>query len=455
MPNAKDILGINGRSEHYLRFNKKSSRKIADSKWLTKEFLAKFKIPHPETLGMLASYSEVEEFDWLSLTDGFVVKPVDGLGGQGIMVVKKPAKYAGEWQLMDGKKVTVSDLKLHIRDIIEGRYSRNNLPDRALIERRVKIHPKFLKFAVGGTPDVRLIVFNKVPVMAMLRVPTEESKGKSNLHQGALGLGIDMATGITTYGVWRDEPIKYFPGTKLKVNGILIPFWNEVLMTAVKVQFKRPGLGYFGVDVLIDKERGPMVIEINDQPGLAIQLANMAGLKKRLERVEGLEIDSIDKAVRVSKALFAAKFSRKVGPIGGEKQVIGMYEWIGIKPHQGKKREAIRVKVDTGARGTSIDENLAERLGLLRPEHVLWEKVFRSALGEESRKVIELDFKMRGRTIKAKASVTHRQGLRFPIIIGRRDLKGFVVNPRLIKTREEAWRSASRKKTEPKTKVIK
>ena len=105
-----------------------------------------------------------------------------------------------------------------------------------MVEERVKTHPKFRKLAVGGTPDVRVIVYNKVPVMAMLRIPTEESGGKANLHQGAIGLWIDMATGITTHGVYKDEPIRYFPDTDKKVNGIAIPFWSEILKLAIQAQ---------------------------------------------------------------------------------------------------------------------------------------------------------------------------------------------------------------------------
>ncbi len=443
MAKVSDILGINARSHYYLRLNKRGSRKIADSKMLTKEFLLKYKIPTPRVQGLLRTVVEIEEFAWASLQVGFVIKPVEGLGGEGIMVVKKPAKKEGEWLLMDGRKITVEDLRYQARDIIEGRFSRNNLVDKALIEERVKIHPKFLKFAVGGTPDVRVIVFNKVPVMAMLRVPTAESRGKSNLHQGAIGLGIDMATGITTSGVWHGQSIKYFPGTTMKVNGIVIPFWQKALEIAVKIQFKRPGLAYFGVDILIDKEEGPVVIEINDQPGLQIQIANMAGLKKRLERVEGLEIDSIEKGVRVARALFAAKFAKKVGPVGGEKQVIGVYETVAIKPHKGR-RILVDTKIDTGARSTSIDKDVAEELGLLKPEHVLWEQAYKSALGKDVRRIIEVDFKMRGKKIKAKVNVAKRHGLRFRMIIGRRDLKGFLVNPKLMKTRADAWRAGSK-----------
>jgi len=36
-----------------------------------------------------------------------------------------------------------------------------------------------------GLPDIRIICFNMVPVIAMLRIPTELSDGKANLHSGA------------------------------------------------------------------------------------------------------------------------------------------------------------------------------------------------------------------------------------------------------------------------------
>ncbi|OGD78727.1 hypothetical protein A2368_01390 [Candidatus Collierbacteria bacterium RIFOXYB1_FULL_49_13] len=436
MAKARDLLGINSRSSEYLRLNSHRARRTADSKWLSKRFFIKKKIPTPKLLGMLANTREIEDFDWSSLGVGFVVKPVEGLGGEGILVIKKPAKAVGSYVMMDGSKIDVGDLKFHCRDIVQGRFSRNNLPDSALIEERVKIHPKFLKIAVGGTPDVRVIVFNRVPVMAMLRVPTAESNGKSNLHQGAIGLGVDMATGITTYGVYRGKQIKFFPGTRDKVNGITVPFWSKVLETAVKIQFKLPSLGYFGCDILIDQEKGPVVIELNDQPGLNIQLANMAGLRRRLERVEGLEIDSVEKGVKVSRALFAAKFAQRVmGALAGDKQVIGVFETVKVKPDKGKRVEVL-AKIDTGAYSTSIDEDLATELGLLKPEHVLWEKRFKSALGVEMRKVVEINFKMRGIKVKARASVTKRGGLRRKMIIGRRDLKQFMLDPALVKVRK-------------------
>ena len=422
-----ELLGLNARSAEYLRLNKKLARERADNKLLTKKILKRKGIPHPELLGVLGNHRSVEKYDWLSLDGGFVVKPVKGFGGQGILLVRASVKEPGKFILPGGKRIGVEDLKLHALDIVEGRYSHNNLPDKAMIEERIKIHPKFKKMAVGGAPDVRVIVFNNVPVMAMLRLPTEESGGKANLHQGAIGLGIDMATGITTYGVHKNEQIKYFPDTNKKVNGITIPHWDKILRMAVETQMASR-LAYLSVDMLIDAEKGPVVLELNDQPGLSIQIANMQGLRKRLERVEGILVDTPDKGVRISKTLFALEFATRVKFDTQEKRQVQVIDRVKLKTHKGN-RVSVDVKVDTGAFSTSIDRSFAEKLGLLAEEHVLLTRKFKSALGEETRKLIEVDFVLKGRRIKTCASVTGRSHLQYNMIIGRRDLKGFLVDP--------------------------
>ena len=266
MNRFEDVLGLNARSADYLVLNKKSARRRADDKLLTKLMLKKMDVPHPKLLGTLTEVSEVRKFKWGKLKEGFAIKPVQGFGGQGIMIIKRQAKEENFFWTMDGKKIGLEELSIHAQDVVEGKYSHNNLPDKAMIEERIKIHPKFKKLAVGGAPDVRVIVFNHVPVMAMLRLPTEESMGKANLHQGAIGLGIDMATGITTHGVYKNKSIKYFPDDNKKVNGIAIPYWNKILLMAVKTQMVSK-LPYLSVDMLIDEEKGPVVLELNAQPG--------------------------------------------------------------------------------------------------------------------------------------------------------------------------------------------
>jgi hypothetical protein len=46
------------------------------------------------------------------------------------------------------------------------------------------------------------------------------------------------------------------------------------------------GLGYVGVDIVIDAARGAQVLECNAYPGLAIQNVNAAGLAGRIAQVE-------------------------------------------------------------------------------------------------------------------------------------------------------------------------
>jgi D-alanine-D-alanine ligase-like ATP-grasp enzyme len=42
-------------------------------------------------------------------------------------------------------------------------------------------------------------------------------------------------------------------------------------------------MDYLGVDVVLDAQRGPVILEVNVRPGLAVQLANRMGLRASLE----------------------------------------------------------------------------------------------------------------------------------------------------------------------------
>jgi alpha-L-glutamate ligase-like protein len=422
------ILGLNARSQLYLTpLNSPKARRIADSKLLMFRTLKKAEIPTPEVHKKFKNPREVLDFNWESLPDSFALKPSRGFGGEGIIVVKKRFGPT-TWITTQRKRITAEDLKLHILDILEGAYSMKNIPDVAFIQEYVGRHKTFRKYAYRGTPDIRVIVYNKIPVMAMLRLPTKESSGHANLQQGAIGLGVDVATGITTKAIWHGKEIKYKPDTNRKLHGIKIPNWTTCLEIAVKTAIIS-GLGFAGVDIVLHPEKGPMVLELNARPGLKIQLANMAGLKKRLERVEDLNVRDAEHGVKIAKALFAERFADRVAATEGIK-TIGTWEKIYIVDNKGYKNEFV-AKVDTGAWRTSLDRNLAKNLGLLTKSNILWTKKVRSGLGKEEREVINLNYYLAGRRIKTIASLAERTGLRTPIVIGRKDLEGFVVNPRL------------------------
>jgi alpha-L-glutamate ligase-like protein len=420
------ILGLNARTQLFAyRYNTRKGKRIADSKIQTDRVLNKAGIPHPEIYKVFRTPHDINSFNWDSLPGAFALKPSRGTGGEGIVVVKKRTEPAtAGWITTQKQTVTIGDLKLHTLDILEGAYSMGNVPDVAFIQEYVGRSETFRKYAYRGTPDVRIIVFNKVPVMAMLRLPTKESGGRANLHQGAIGVGVDIATGITTKAIWHGNLIKFKPGTNRKLHGIKIPDWTIILETAVEAQIAS-GLGYLGVDIVIHPEKGPMILELNAQPGLQIQLANMEGLKKRLERVEDLEVRDALHGVKIAKALFAGRFADRVAVEEGIK-TIGTKEQVRLVTLSGQKIDTW-AKIDTGAWRTSIDRTLAQESGLLDTKNVLWSKTFKGALGTEKRPIINLKYYLAGRRINTLASVADRSKLRRPLIIGRRDLTGFLV----------------------------
>jgi alpha-L-glutamate ligase-like protein len=420
------ILGINARTQLFAyRYNTKRGKAIADSKIQTAAAMRLVGVPNPKIYKKFRNLNDINEYDWNLLPDKFALKPSQGLGGEGIIVIKKKLKD-GTFLTTNKQKVNVSDLKLHIIDILEGAYSMGNVPDTAFIQEYVGRVKVFRKWAFRGTPDIRIIIFNKVPVMAMLRLPTRESGGRANLHQGALGVGIDMATGITTRAIWHGEPIVFKPGTENKLRGIKIPSWDRILETAVRAQMGSH-LGYLGVDMVIHPDKGPMVLELNAQPGLQIQLANGEGLRRRLERIMDLDVGDAEHGITIGKSLFANRFADRKKFEEGIK-TIAVWEKVKIKSKDSKTYE-FYAKVDTGAWRTSIDKDLAKKMGFLDKSNILWSRKIRTSLGKEDRQVINLKFTLSGRKIETMASVSSRKNLRVPLIIGRRDLAGFLVTP--------------------------
>lgn len=436
---ASSILGLNARTQLFsYSYNRSKNRVNAGSKLRTKKVLRRADIPVPDVYKIIGKPGSIFKFDWQNLPDSFVLKPSKGLGGEGIIVIKKRSRDGKAWITTNRKKVTEEDLKLHTLDILEGAYSLKNGPDTAFIEEYVGRHKAFRKYAYRGTPDIRVIVFNRVPVMAMLRLPTKDSGGRANLHQGAIAVGIDITTGITTNAIWYGDYITYKPGTKRKLNGVKIPNWTRILKTAVMCQ-EAAKLGYLGVDIIIHPSKGPMVLELNYQPGLQIQLANKAGLRKRLDRVEDLDVKSADHGVNIARALFASHFSDRVINDEGPKTVSAIEEII-IYGQKGKYKKVF-AKIDTGAWRTSISEQVAKEMGLLRDDNILWTKPFKSALGVQERPVINLRFNLAGRKITTPASVAKRLALKYPVIVGRKNLKGILVNPDIVQKLKEVKKS--------------
>ena len=121
--------------------------------------------------------------------------------------------------------------------------------------------------------------------MAMVRLPTRTSDGRANLHQGAIGAGIDIATGRTLTAVMNNKIILEHPDTGNDVTNVEVPNWDTLLRLASSC-YELTSLGYQGVDIVLDRDLGPLILELNARPGLNIQIANNAGLLSRLNLVK-------------------------------------------------------------------------------------------------------------------------------------------------------------------------
>jgi alpha-L-glutamate ligase-like protein len=137
--------------------------------------------------------------------------------------------------------------------------------------------------------------------MAMVRLPTRASDGKANLHQGAVGAGVDISTGKTLNGVLGNLPVDEHPDTGALIAGLEIPSWDVILESSAR-GYEVTGLGYLGVDMVIDEDRGPLILEMNARPGLNIQIANGCGLKDRLMLIDRHHDASATPAMRAEFA---------------------------------------------------------------------------------------------------------------------------------------------------------
>lgn len=279
------VLGMNRRNAEYtLRWNDRSLYPRVDNKLLTKRMCEEAGIPVPRLLACARHHGEVRELrKQLADCAEFALKPARGAMGNGIVVIV--AREGHRLLRVGGRWIDGEGLLYHARSIVSGLYSLAGRPDIALVEERLIVHPDLAAIASDGVPDVRVIIYRGVPVMAMTRLPTHASGGRANLHQGALGVGIDLASGVTVHAVQSNRPIGRHPDTGERVIGRLVPGFDEVLAIAVR-SADCTGLGYVGADIVVDAHRGPLVLELNARPGLAVQLANRAGLVPRLRAVD-------------------------------------------------------------------------------------------------------------------------------------------------------------------------
>jgi alpha-L-glutamate ligase-like protein len=305
------VLGLNERNaEFIMRLNPRRLYPRVDDKALTKELALEAGMPVPDLYGIIDNQGDIRRFaEIVADYDSFVVKPAQGSGGEGILVITGRSKRKRDsFRLSSGVLITEDEIAHHISNIVSGQYSLSGTLDKAMIEYCVHFDPIFAEVSYQGVPDIRVIVYRGYPAMAMVRLPTRASDGKANLHQGAVGAGVDIALGVTLTGVLKNDLVDEHPDTGALIAGLEIPQWDFILESAAR-GYEVTGLGYLGVDMVIDADRGPLILEMNARPGLNIQIANGTGLSNRISRIE--EIYESDAApaerARIARREFSAE----------------------------------------------------------------------------------------------------------------------------------------------------
>jgi len=296
------MLNMNRRNVGYIgRYNERSSYPLVDNKLKTKLAVSEYGIKTPELLQVVRYQHEISHFrEMAEDLAGFAIKPAKGSGGKGITVIT--GRDGDDYIKASGARVSVSVLERHLTNILAGLYSLAGTPDVAIVESLVQCSPSLARYSFEGVPDIRIVVFKGYPVMAMLRLATKASDGKANLHQGAIGVGLNIGNGQSLNAVQFNRPVILHPDTGQALENIGIEDWETMLEMASRC-YEATGLGYMGADLVVDANEGPVLLELNARPGLAIQMANGRGLLPRLKNIEALKLPHFSPSERVKYAM--------------------------------------------------------------------------------------------------------------------------------------------------------
>lgn len=403
------ILGQNERNLKYIKPNNTSFAKyLADSKLRTKEFLYNKWVAVPETFFVISEHSQIKDLDFTAFIPPFVIKPNLGFGWKGILIINE-IDSLGNYVTNSWEVFSKVDLIKHFNEILDWFYSLSWNRDKVIIEQKIELEPSIELIGKYGLPDVRVVVYNKIPVMAMLRIPTPNSKGKANLHSWACWAGIDISNGKLTHITQFDKYIKSVPGI-WDVRWLELPNWDDVLSLCVKLQ-EITWIWYLACDIVFDKEKGPLLLEVNLRPWLNVQIANKAALWARLKKVEWIKVDSVEKWVRLWKDLFGvSKNEKKQSSI--EKKLLWPKEYINIKFEEKTYKYTANIKVEQSH--NFIDDEFVRDILKMNLEDIDWD-------------TLRLKYTLLWEEKESKFFIKDLDGVN--LILWKNSLKGFYLDP--------------------------
>ncbi|HKL43665.1 MAG TPA: tyrosine/phenylalanine carboxypeptidase domain-containing protein [Candidatus Absconditabacterales bacterium] len=336
------ILGNNARNLLYIKkFNDKKSIRLANNKINTKNFLSARGIPFAKTYAIIKDRKELFNIDFGKLPNKeFVIKPNKGSKGKGIYIAKflgtveknekgevrnifdKAKLYVNKiadkiqnlpnlphYYEIGGEMINDNTFRRYVLDNLDGKNSMTIGGDKVIVEEKIQAGEGFTEFCKHGLADIRIIVFNLVPVSAMVRMPTYKSEGKANLAKGGIGLGIEIGIGKIS-SMFENQKIYKgkFKEEFKSLKGHKLPYWDDILFLSSKIQYF-VNLGYLALDWVITED-GPKLLEINARAGLEVQNISGMKLKNTLNKISDLKISDPEKGVEIAKSLFSKEATK-------------------------------------------------------------------------------------------------------------------------------------------------
>lgn len=399
------ILWINARNLSYIKkFNWKKEIRLANDKLATKKFLSERWIPFAKTYEIIKDRKQLFGVDfWKLPSKDFVIKPNRWSKWKWIYVVKylgtenvdwnisnitqnQSLQHEDEWKSFFGnvKKaiakfhkvvnkfqnmpnfsckykiwdsiVSDKDLRRFILDDLDGKNSMTNWNDKVIVEEKLVPGDTFKEFCKFWLADMRIIVFNLVPVWAMVRIPTERSGGKANLAAGGIWAWIDIWTWIIkSVYVNHKSYTNKFPEEYKHLKWIKIPYRDDILLWSSKIQYF-VNLGYLALDWVITDD-GPKLLEINARAGLELQNITWIKLANVLDKISDLKIKYPEKWVEIAKTLFSQEDKEVIN----QKILYLSQIWkLKVKTEETKYYNEILVKVDINKSENYVSEEISD-----------------------------------------------------------------------------------------------
>lgn len=255
---------------------------ITDNKIITEQFFRSLEIAQPETLcrvvdGILYSpVMKVTGFDQVQreLTvhnyEKLFMKPVDGSGGQGILIFHRTE---------EGRYVTRDNIFFN-REFVDALRKK---PDY-IIQAGIVQDPEISRIYPESVNTCRIITENKNGTVRLVCGMFRIGRGQAevdNASSGGITINININSGkLGNIAMsYASETFTVHPDTRFEFRNFTIPRWDEIRNFALQSAVKLPFFTHLGWDIALTAD-GPVAVEINCNPTIDIMDRTAGGLRE-------------------------------------------------------------------------------------------------------------------------------------------------------------------------------